>query len=177
MTKKVVYPLPNIEECLDTLSGKKYFSTIDFASGFWQIAMAEDAKEKTAFRTEDGQFQFTKMPFGLTNAPASFQKMINGVVAGLKGLNLQVFIDDVCIATETWEEQLVMLAKLFQAVMKVDLRIKPEKCIIGANRVIFLGHEISGEGIRQDPGKLTALSNIPQPTDARHRRYNIGWGH
>jgi len=174
MTKKVVYPLPHIEECLDTLSGKRYFSTVDFASGFWQISLTEQAKEKTAFRTEDGQFQFTKMPFGLCNAPASFQKMINGVLSGLKGLNLQVFIDDVCVATATWEEHLKILAQLFQAVAKANLKIKPDKCIFGADRVIFLGHEISREGIRQDPAKLAALSDIPSPKDPKEVRQFLG---
>lgn len=85
VTKKWVHPLPNIEDCLDTLSGKKFFSQIDFSSGFWQIPMDDKSKELTAFRTEDGQFQFKRMPFGLCNAPASFQKIVNATLAGLKG--------------------------------------------------------------------------------------------
>ena len=98
-TKKLAYPLPNVEECLDTLADKCYFSQIDFASGFWQISMDEKSKELTAFRTEGGLWQFKRMQFGLTNAPASIHMMINAVLAGPKGPELQVFIDDVCIAT------------------------------------------------------------------------------
>lgn len=166
-TKKTVYPLPLIEDCLDTLSGKKFFSQIDFASGFWQIPMDEKSKEYTAFRTEDGLFHFKRMPFGLTNAPASFQKTINMILAGLKGLNLQVFIDDVCIATTTWEEHIQMLAEVLKIIMKSNMKIKASKCIMGARGITFLGHEISQDGIRQDPEKLKALLKLPAPKDPK----------
>lgn len=164
-TKKQVYPLPNTDDCLETLAGKRYFSQIDFTSGFWQLPVAEESRELTAFRTEDGQFEFIRMPFGLTNAPASFQRMINATMSGLKGMNLQVFIDDICLATSTWEEHIELLAKVFSLIIESNLKIKGEKCIFAADRVIFLGHEISSEGIRQDPEKLKALLELPPPTD------------
>jgi hypothetical protein len=97
------------------------------------------------------------MPFGLTNAPASFQKLANAVFAGLKGVNLQVFIDDVCVAKYTWEEHLASLHQVFLAVERANLTLKAEKCIFGASKIIFLGHEISQEGIRQDPNKLQGV--------------------
>lgn len=175
LTKKSVYPLPLIEDCLDTLSGKSYFSLFDFASGFWQIPMDPDSKELTAFRTEDGHFQFTRMPFGLTNAPASFQKMINILLAGLKGLNVQVFIDDVCIATHTWEEHKRILNQILVLIAEANLKLKPSKCLFGASRVIFLGHEISNEGIRQDPAKLRAIQKLPSPTDVAGVRRWLGF--
>lgn len=109
VTKKVLYPIPNTDECLEKLAGRQFFSLIDFAQGFWQLPVPKKSRELTAFRHEDGQFQFKRMPFGQTNAEASFQKMINALVGGLKGLNLQVFIDDNCIATDTWKEHLIML--------------------------------------------------------------------
>ena len=173
-TKKVVYPLPNIDECLETLSGKRYFSQLDFKSGFWQIAMDEKSKELTSFRTEDGQYQFKRMPFGLTNAPATFQKMVNTILAGLKGMNLQVFIDDICIATKTWEEHLIMLDKVLKVVIKAKLKIKADKCVFGSNSVKFLGHEISEHGIKQDPDKLKALAKLPPPVDTKGVKRALG---
>lgn len=173
-TKKVVYPLPHIDDCIETLSGKRYFSSLDMASGFWQIPMAPESRELTAFRTEDGLFQFKRMPFGLTNAPASFQKMANAIFAGLKGVNLQVFIDDICVATNTWEEHLSSLNQVFWAVRKANLKLKAEKCIFGASRIIFLGHEISEHGIRQDPSKLAAIAKLPAPTDREGVRRFLG---
>lgn len=88
MTKKVSYPLPNIDDCLEPLAGNKYLTQLDMASGFWQILVAENCTEFTSFRTERGQFEFNRMPFGLCNAPASFQRLINGIFGKLYGENL-----------------------------------------------------------------------------------------
>ena len=174
LTKKSVYPLPNIEDCLDSIAGKKIFSQMDFAAGFWQIPMEASSKELTAFRTEDGLFQFNRMPFGLTNAPASFQKMMNILLAGLRGLDLQVFIDDICIATDTWKEHVILLEKVFKLAIAANLKLKGSKCLFGTDRVVFLGHEISQEGIRQEPKKLKAIMEMPRPTDVSGIRRVIG---
>ena len=142
-TKKNQYPLPLIEDCLEPLRGNKFFYQLDLASGYWQIKMAQEAREKTASRTEEGHFQFQRMPFGLCNAPASFQKLVNALFSGLKGVHLQVFIDDICVASKTWPEHLKMLEQVFELLEKANLRLKPSKCIFGANKVIFLGHELT----------------------------------
>lgn len=126
--------------------------------------MEEKSKELTAFRTESGLYQFRRMPFGLCNAPASFQKLINILLSGLKGIHLQCFIDDVCVASDTWEDHLAMLAKVFKLIIDANLKLKGSKCQFGARKVVFLGHEISENGIRQDPNKLSAIKNLPAPT-------------
>lgn len=173
-TKKIAYPLPNIEDCLETLAGKKYFSQLDMASGFWQIPMSEESKELTAFRTESGLYHFNRMPFGLTNAPASFQRMANAVYGGLKGINLQVFIDDICIASETWIDHLSTLEKVFDATMKAGLTLQGEKCSFGSRSINFLGHLISEKGIQQDPAKLEALLRLKQPSNKDDVRQFLG---
>lgn len=174
VTKKNVYPLPNIEDCIESLAGKKFFSQLDMASGFWQLPLTQRAREMTAFRTEDGHFQFTRMRFGLTNAPASFQRLVNIVFAGLKGLDLQVFIDDLCIASTSWEQHLSMLAKVFKLLIQAKLKLKSNKCTFGVPSVIFLGHEISADGIRQDPQKLRAIQNLPSPKRTKDLRATLG---
>lgn len=103
------------------------------------------------------------MPFGLTNAPASFQRLVNIVFAGLKGLDLQVFIDDLCIASYTWEEHLSILEKVFKLLVQSNFKLKSNKCMFGVPSVVFLGHEISADGIRQDPAKLRAIEKLPTP--------------
>lgn len=115
-----------------------------------------------AFRTDEGLYHFKKMPFGLTNAPASFQEMVNILFAGLKGLQLQVFIDDICIATVDWEEHVVMLSKVFKLLIQANLRLQCKKCTFGADEIVFLGHIISAAGIRQDPEKLKAIAMLPK---------------
>lgn len=114
------------------------------------------------------------MPFGLANAPSSFQKMVNATLAGLRGVNLQIFIDDICIASQTWPEHLEMLCKVFKVVRESKLKLKISKCVFGAQQVLFLGHIISKDGVRQDPGKTKAILQLPRPTDAGAVRRALG---
>lgn len=164
VTKKCSYPLPNAEDCLEPLGGNIYFSQLDLASGYWQIPLSDRAKELTSFRSEDGQFHFLKMPFGLCNAPASFQRMVNALFSNLRGLNLQVFIDDICVANRTWQEHLDMLSVVFDLLIKANLKIKASKCVFGASHVIFLGHKLSRDGIETDPAKVKAIAELPVPS-------------
>ena len=95
-----------------------------------QVEMEDEGKEMTAFRTEDGLYQFKRTPLRLTNAPASFQHMINAVFPGLEGINLQVFEDYLCLATETWDEHLQMLSRIIKAVTDANRTLKGEVCVI-----------------------------------------------
>lgn len=174
LTKKYPYPSPNLEQCLETLAGKRFFSSFDLASGYWQLPMAETSKPLTAFRCEDGHFQFRRMPFGLVNAPASFQKFMNSMLTGMKGLELQVYLDDVCIATSGWSSHITALKKFFTIVMKTRIKLKPSKCLIGSTEITFLGHVISERGIQQDPRKLAALTRLERPTNLSELRRVIG---
>lgn len=114
------------------------------------------------------------MPFGLCNASASFQRLVNALFANLKGVHLQVFIDDICVATKTWEEHLNLLDKVLSLLEDANLKLKANKCSFGARKVIFFGHELSSDGIRQDPTKLRAISNLPVPTNADEVRKVLG---
>ena len=97
LTRKDAYPLPRIDDALDTLSGSKLFSTLDMLSGYWQVEMSPADREKTAFCTPDGLFEFKVMPFGLCNAPATFQRLMDTVLAGLQWSSCLVYIDDVIV--------------------------------------------------------------------------------
>lgn len=98
-TQRNVYPLPNMDNCIESLEGNKIQSQLDLAGGYWQVRMAEKAEGLTAFRTEEGVFQFRILPFGLCIAPASFQRLMNALLGGLRGLQLQMFRDDFCVST------------------------------------------------------------------------------
>ena len=102
ITRKDSYPLPRIDDTLDALFGMKYFSTLDLASGYWQVELTEKDKEKTAFITREGLFEFNVMPFGLTNALATFQRLMDLVLAGLKWHNCLVYLDDIIIFSVTF---------------------------------------------------------------------------
>lgn len=143
LTRKCAYPLPHVDDCIERLAGKRYLTQLDFNSGFWKLRMDKSSKEMTAFRSEDGHFQFRRMPFGLVNAPASFQRLVNVFFSKLKWNDFQVFIDDICIASDTWKEHLVLIEQALTIVKSHGLTLKGDKCVYGASRVIFPGHENS----------------------------------
>ena len=106
VTKMDGFPLPRIDDCLDQLAHSKYFTTLDLASGFWQVKMEPSSVEKTAFVTHSGLFEFRVMPFGLCNAPATFQRLMESVLVGLVGECCMVYINDILIMGKTFEEHL-----------------------------------------------------------------------
>jgi len=146
-TKKDTFPLPDINDMLQSMHGAKYFTTMDLKSGYWQIAMAEEDKEKTAFSTGKDLYQFKRMPFGLTNAPATFQRNMNFVTHGLT--QLCVYLDDVLVHGRTLEEHLAALEVVFIRLLMWGLKLKLSKCTFVAASVAFLGHILSEKGKNQ----------------------------
>ena len=157
------YPLPNIAETLDSFHGAKYFSTLDLTSGYWQMKIHPKDRAKTAFNTRHGHFEFVRMPFGLTNAPASFQRLMDRVLEQEIGDFVQVYLDDIIIYSETWEEHLIHLNKVLERLEKAGLKLSKEKCKFGETELEFLGHIISRDGIKPDPNKIEKIKNWPTP--------------
>ena len=151
--RKDAYPLPGIDYTLDTLAGSKLFSTLDLISGYWQVEMSQENQKKTAFCTPDGLFEFKVMPFVLCNAPATFQHLMDMVLAGLQWTNCLVYLDDVIILGKTFEEHLRNLKEVFQRLREAGLRLKPSKCNLCLEEVEFIGHIVSAKGVCTDPKK------------------------
>ena len=105
-----------------------YFSSLDLASGYWQIELDEDARKKSAFTTYNGLFEFIRMPFGLCNAPATFQRLMQRVLAGLEYKSCFIYLDDVLVASKTFEDHLTHLREVFNRLRSSNLRLKPRKC-------------------------------------------------
>jgi hypothetical protein len=126
ITKVDAYPLPRIDDLLDTLGGATWFSTLDLASGFWQIPMHEDDIEKTAFTTGYGLYEFLVMPFGLNNSSSTFQRLMNWVLKDYLGIFVAVYIDDVIIYTKgAIEQHLDHLRLVLRTLRKASLKIMP----------------------------------------------------
>ena len=174
ITKKDVYPLPRIEDILDTIGRAKYFTTLDLSAGYWQIPLDTGDAEKTAFTTHCGLFEFTCMPFGLCNAPATFQRLMQVVLAGLEWKCCFVYIDDILICSRSFEEHIAHLRLVFQRLVKANLKLKLSKCSFLRKLVQYLGHIISQEGISPDPGKTSKVRNYPVPTDVTTLRQFLG---
>ena len=174
VTVKDAYPLPNIDEAFDHLSGHAMFSTLDLNSGYWQVAIEEKDKPKTAFVTRRGLFQFKVMPFGLTCAPATFERLMETVLAGLQWDKCLVYLDDIIVIGNSFENMLENLEKVFDRLQRAGLKLKAKKCNLFATKVSYLGHIISCEGIATDPEKIKAVAEWPIPTNVTEVRSFLG---
>ena len=139
LTKKDAHPLPRVDDTLDSLSGAQCFSTIDLASGYWQMKVVEEDKEKTAFSTPFGLFQFRTMPFGLCNAPGTFQRLMEWVLAGLHWSTCLVYIDDIILFSRKVQEHFQNLTEVFQRLKQAGLKLKPSKCHLSGIRLSTWG--------------------------------------
>ncbi len=173
-TKKDVYPIPRIDDILDTLGTAKYFSVLDLASGYWQVELDKEARQKSAFITHRGLFEFVRMPFGLCNAPATFQRLMQVVLSGLEWDSCFVYLDDILIASTTSEEHLRHLGEVFMRLRRAGLRLKPKKCHLLREELSYLGHVVSASGIKPDPAKVDKVRSYPTPTDATKVRQFLG---
>jgi hypothetical protein len=128
VTKKDVYPLPTIDDALSRMEGSRYFSILDMQAGYWQVEVDEQDRAKTAFITADGLFEFHVMPFGLTNASATFQRMMDVVLAGLKWNSCLVYLDDIVVFAPTVSQHLERLESVLQRIEWAGLKLKLSKC-------------------------------------------------
>lgn len=171
ITRKDVYPLPRIDDALDSLQGAEYFSSIDLRSGYWQIPVSESDKEKTAFATPDGLYEFNVMPFGLCNAPATFERMVDNVLRGLKWKTCLCYLDDIVVFSATFPEHLQRLEQVLTCLANAGLQLNTKKCTFAGKSIKVLGHLVSKEGIRPDPEKLSAVLEFPRPL--RQKTYAV----
>ena len=147
---------------------------VDMLSGYWQVEVAEEDKDKTAFATWDGLFHFNVLPFGLCNGPATFQRLMDTVLSGVHWSTCLVYLDDVIILGRTSEAHLHNLQQVFSQLRHANLKVKPSKCALFQKRVNFLGHVISEEGVTTYPAKTEKVKSWPIPTTQSQLRQFLG---
>lgn len=174
ITKKDVYPLPRIDDALDCLHSASYFSSVDLRSGYWQIPMHPADKEKTAFITPDGLFEFNVMPFGLCNAPATFERFMDTILRGLKWHICMCYLDDVVIFGSTFEEHNRRLEVVLDCIENAGLVLNSKKCHFGERQTLVLGHLVDKDGIRPDPQKTAAVEAFKPPRSVKELRSFLG---
>ena len=172
VTVKDTYPLPRIDEMLDKLGKSKFFSTIDLASGYWQIEIAEEDREKTAFSTGEGLYEFNVLPFGLTTAPSTFQRTLEFILMDVA--HCLVYIDDVIVFSETFEDHLKELTQVFKRLEYAKMKLKPSKCEWAKPEVTFLGHRVSAEGVKPDPRNTEKVDQFPTPKTVKNVQEFLG---
>ena len=164
ITVKDVYPIPRIDDTLHALGQNAYFTSLDLASGYWQIRVHPKDIPKTAFICHRGLFEFLRMPFGLCNAPATFQRVMDSVLGGLKWTCCLVYIDDIIVFSPTFEQHRKDLQSVLRRLIQANLTIKLAKCEFVRDCLPFLGFIASKTGIQPDPNKISAITTWPTPT-------------
>ena len=168
------HPLPLISDLLDSVKDAKYFSLLDLRSGYWQIPVAQEDRAKTAFVTQNGLYEFTRMPFGLKTAPATFQRAMEVILAGLTFEICLCYLDDVIVFGKTLTEHNDRLKTVLTRFRDNNLRVKLAKCVFASPQVTYLGHCIIQQGVSPDPTKLTAVAEIPLPSNIKEVRTFLG---
>jgi len=174
VTRKDVYPLPRIDDCLDAMSSATLFSTFDLRSSYHQVEVAPQDRDKTTFICPRGMYRFCTMPFGLCNAGATFQRLMDVVMSGLHLDVCLVYLDDIILFSRTVDEHLERLVRVLGRLRSAGLKLKPEKCSLLQRSVSFLGHVVSGEGIATDPKKIEIVTEWPVPTSVKEVRSFLG---
>lgn len=174
-TRKDAFPLPRIEESLDALAGAQWFSTLDLASGYSQVEMAEKDKAKTAFCTPFGLFEFNRMPFGLCNAPGTFQRLMERLFGDCRYQSVLLYLDDVIVFSSSVQQHLERLEQVFSRLENQGLKVKLSKCNFFQKRVEYLGHVVSADGVSMDPDKVAVVRDWMQPCNLAELRSFLGF--
>ena len=166
------YPLPRIEDLLASLGKGKLFSELELADAYLQVALEEDSNKYVTISTHKGLYHFNRLPFGVTSAPAIFQRTIDSLLKGIS--NISVYIDDILVSGSPEMEHLQTLEQVMTRLEQAGMRLKKSKCTFLMNSVEYLGHCISGDGIRPSPERKRAVIEAPAPQNLEQLRLFMG---
>ena len=173
---KDAYSLPRIEESLDCLNGAKIFTSLDLKSGYWQVELDDESIPLTAFTVGPlGFYECVRMPFGLTNAPATFQRLMESCLGEMHLNWCIIYLDDVIIFSTNPEDHIIRLRAVLQKLRAAGLKLKPSKCEFFKDRISYLGHIVSKDGVETDPKKVRAIQKWPKPETVYDVRSFLGF--
>lgn len=174
VTVKDTFPLPLIEDCLDTLAGNTWFSKLDANSAYWQVLVSPNDRKKTAFLTKYGLYEHVRMGFGMTNSPATFSRVINLVLRGLTWKTLLAFLDDILVLGMNFEDHLKNLAETLDRFKQHGLKLKPRKCVLFQREVEFLGRIVSSNQLKITSKDTKTVDAWPVPTSSKEVERFLG---
>ncbi|KAG3044380.1 hypothetical protein PC122_g24858 [Phytophthora cactorum] len=174
VTVKDSYPMPLIDDILDVLGNAKLFSTLDTASGYWNVPMDPDSAEKTGFTSKFGLYEWLVMPFGLCNAVPAFERVMENVLVDVKRRTCLVYLDDCVVFSDDFPTHLNRVRRGLERFRAVGFKLKMKKCHWGRDQVAFLGHIVTPTGTLPNPEKAKAVMNIERPHDLHTVRAFLG---
>ncbi|KAL4154131.1 hypothetical protein QTP88_001964 [Uroleucon formosanum] len=164
---------PQYRVCVD-FRRSRYYSTLDLASGYHQVPIREEDRQKTAFSTDKGHYEFIQMPFGLSGAPSTFQRLMNSVLIGINGVKAFVYLDDIIIYATDLRDHESKLREVFSRLDKHNLRLQTSKCQFLRREVIYLGHLITDKGVEPDPEKIRCVKEHRTPRNVVEIKQFLG---
>ena len=170
------FPLPRIQDCLDAVAGSSLFSTFDLLSGYFQIRVKEADIPKTAFVCKYGHYEMTRMPFGLNNAASTFQRTMEVALQGLQWVTCLIYIDDVIVYGKDFEQHVQRVEEVLSRIQAAGLKLRPDKSHLLQKEVLFLGHVVSGEGVKPSPVNIAKIVDWPKPKTAKQVRQFVAMG-
>ncbi|GBG72360.1 hypothetical protein CBR_g11938, partial [Chara braunii] len=174
ITVKNAKPLRRIDDLLDRVQGCRYFTKIDLKSGYHQIAVRSEDQHKTAFQTRYGLYEFVVMPLGLCNAPDTFQHAMNRIFHDYLDKFIVVYLDDILIFSRTVEEHAEHLKIVLGLLRQHQYKVNLDKCEFGRTKIMYLGHEISADGLRPEDAKVASIRDWPRPQTVTEVRSFLG---
>lgn len=167
------FPMPRVDDLIDKVGHAKYLTKLDLSRGYWQVPMDDESIPVSAFVTSFGHFQWKYMPFGLRNAPATFQRLVKNVLAGLEDFT-GAYLDDIIIFSKTWSDHLRHLYLVFSRIQKAGLTIKRSKCVFATAEVEFLGHKVGLGKVEPRRKTVQVLLEFPRPSNQKQLRSYLG---
>ncbi|CAL2230398.1 unnamed protein product [Prunus armeniaca] len=161
------FPLPRIDQLVDSTSGNQLLSFMDAYSGYNQIMMHEDDKAKTSFIIERGTYCYKVMPFGLKNAGATYQRLVNKIFKEQIGKTMEVYVDDMLVKAPERADHIENLAEAFSILRKYNMKLNPSKCTFGVSSGRFLGYLVTQRGIEAHPNQIKAILNMKSPATTK----------
>ena len=174
VTKKEEYPMPNLTKCIYKPNMVKFFTKLDLVRGYYQVPIDKDSRKYTAFSTMQHHYQFKRLSFGLRNSAQAFQKIMQQILAPVLNHNVIIYIDDILIMSETFEQHMEIVSKVLQLLMKYRIKVKVNKCEWFQKQVVFLGHVINEDGIKKSPEYVEKVLKVERPETVKQMRKFLG---
>ncbi|KAL0406595.1 UNVERIFIED_CONTAM: hypothetical protein Slati_3973400 [Sesamum latifolium] len=162
---KDYYPLPRIDQLVDSTSGCELLSMMDASQGYHQIMLAPEDHKRVSFITSDGTFCYVAMPFGLKNAGATYQRLVDKIFRPQLGRNIEVYVDDMLVKSKKAHHHVEDLEETFVVLRKYRLKLNPGKCAFRVSGGRFLGFMVTQRGIKANPDKIKAIMDMGPPTN------------